>query len=150
MTSDFDDLMTIHGRSQKNPRLKPIAECLADLCIQEADLKKPGWNFETWKQGKWIEPVLAVYGEEELKWSYLNDCHDKLDHTQWHLRVFKPDTQYLIHSIYDIFRGRECWLKGLKRNAKRHLPKLLELLRAYGTEEDQYQIKLKDIPRDEF
>src|SRR5271157_4335685 len=102
MTSDFDDLMIIHGRSQKNPRLKPIAAWLAGICVQEADTKKKGWNFETWKKGERGETVLAVHGGEELKWSYLNECHNVLDHAQWHLRVFKPDTQYLIREVYEL------------------------------------------------
>ena len=150
MTSDFDDLMAIHAYSKKYPGLKPLTEWLAGICVQEADTRKPGWTLEEWKKSQRGEIVLKLYGEEELKWSYLDECHDVLDHAQWHLRVFKPDTQLLIHYVYDLFRGRECWIQDLKKKVRRHLPKLLELLRAYGVEEDKYQIKIKGIPRAEF
>lgn len=147
MTSDFDNLMTIWRESKDNPKFKPIADWLADVCVSEADQKRAGWNFETWKKSEWSKTVLAVHGEEALKWEYLNDCHDKLDHGEFHLRVFLPDTQCLIRVIYDLFRGRDCSFYDLKRNVKRHLPKLLELLRAFGTEEDKYSIKLKGVER---
>src|SRR5271157_5659588 len=108
--------MAIHKYGQQDARLKPIAEWLADICVQEADTKKKGWNFETWKGSGWAKTVLAVHGEEELKWSYLNECHDVLDHAQWHLRVFKPDTQYLIREVYELFIGQECFLRDLKKH----------------------------------
>lgn len=150
MTSDFDNLMGIWQMSKDDPRFKPIAEWLADICVAEADTKKEGWNFDAWKKREWAKTVLAVHGEESLKWNYLNDCHDVLDHREFHLKVFKPDTQWLIRIVYDLFIGRDTSFHDLKRNVKRHMPKLLELLRAFGTEEDKYFIKLKGIERKNF
>jgi hypothetical protein len=151
MTSDFDNLMGIWEMSKENIKFKPIAEWLADLCISEADTKKEGWNFDTWMKSSWAETVKAVHGEDALKWNYLNDCHDALDHKEFHLKVFKPDTQTLIRIVYNLFKGHDTSFYDLKRNVKRHLPKLLELLRAFGTEEDKYYIKLKGIERkDDF
>jgi hypothetical protein len=147
MTSDFDNLMFIWEKSKENPKLKPIAEWLADICVSEANTRKEGWDFETWKASSRGRSELSIYGEEGLKWCFLNDCHDVLDHTQWHLKVFKPDTRLLIVAVYDLFRGREVSKQELKRSIKRHFPKLLELLRNFGVEEDRYYIKLKGIER---
>jgi len=149
MTSDFDDLMCIWEKSKEDQRFKPIAEWLADICVSEANTRKEGWNFETWKNSPWGKTVLSNYGEESLKWYFLNDCHDVLDHTQWHLKVFEPDTQRLIKVVYDLFRGREESKPELKRSIKRHFPKLLELVRNFGVEEDKYYIKLKSVERTE-
>ena len=145
MTSDFDNLMSIWRISQEEPRFKTITEWLADTCIAEADTKKTGWNFESWKKGKWADTVRKVYGEDALKWEYLNDCHDVLDHKDFHLCVFKPDTQSLIQDIYRLLHGHGLD-KMEQRHIKRHLPKLLELMRNFGLDDtDKYCIRLKAV-----
>jgi hypothetical protein len=150
MTSDFDNLMYIWKKSEEEQRFKPIAEWLADICVAEANTRKEGWNFETWKNSPYGKMVLNIYGEEALKWHFLSECHSVLDHTEeWHLEVFEPDTRFLIDAVYNLFRGREVSKQLLKRNAKRHYSKLMELLQKFGVEDGGYYIKLKGVERTE-
>lgn len=142
MTSDFDYLMEIRRLSRENPKLKPLADWLRDICVGEADMRKPSWNFRTWKESEWGRLRVAVYGEDDAKWWYLDDCHEILDHRGFHLKVFTPETRELIRIVHDLINGGELNLQDSKRRIKRHLPKLLELIRAYGTVEEGNYIRL--------
>lgn len=151
MTSEFDNLRGIREMSKQNVKLQPITEWLAVLCASEADKVKNGWNFAEWKKTSPGQTAVQLYGEEAAVWEYLDDCHSILDHTaQYHMKVFSVDTSCLISAVYGMFIGYEQLKSQLKDGLGRHLPKLLELARAYGVEEDKYFIKLKGIERKPF
>jgi hypothetical protein len=75
MTGEFDMLMSICYFARQDTRLKPIAEWIAGKCVAETKGKKEGWDFESWKE-KWGK----LYDPDDLKWQYLDECHDILDH----------------------------------------------------------------------
>jgi hypothetical protein len=145
LTGEFDMLAaTIHDISQRDTRLKPIAEWLADICIADADKKRKGWSFEKWKASKWGKVQLAVHGEEELKWEFLDECHDVLDHRGgFHHKVFKPSTVCLIEAVYRLFTGKHVPLQNLRKNARQHAAELIKLARKTEAEEDGIHIKLR-------
>jgi hypothetical protein len=145
MTSDFDELMFIHEKSKENPKLKKLAEWIADICVSEANTRKPGWDFYFFKNSPRGRMLANIHGEEELKWFFLDACHYYLDHTHWHLKVFEIDTRFLIDAVYNLLKGVELSKQELKKNVKRHYPKLMELLREIGIEEDKHFIKLKEV-----
>jgi hypothetical protein len=144
LTFEFDALMSIHEIAERDPKLKPIAEWLADICIAEASGKVKGWSFEEWKTSKWGRVQLAVHGDEELKWEFLDECHDVLDHHGgFHHKVFKPSTVFLIEAVYQLFTGKHVSLQNLKKNARQHAAELVKLARKTGAEEDGIHIKLR-------
>ena len=132
MTSDFDNLMAIMQKAielKSEPYLQ-VANWLADICIGQANKKKEGWNFEVWKQSGDVYAQLYKDSPFQLKMMFLNECHDVLDHTSWHLKVFTPDTQQLIREIYVAFceENREIEVMPLKKK----FPELPNMLKKIG------------------
>lgn len=147
MTSQFDNLMMIWGISRKDARFKPLANFIADLAVQDANIRKKGFTFGTWSESKRAQTLNTLYGEADLKWYFLDDCHDILDHTEWHLRVFKNNTAFLIGAIHDLFIGQEIWTTGLKAKTRPHYDKFISLIKECGAEITKYTITLKGVER---
>lgn len=147
MTSQFDNLMSIWGASKRDARFKPLADFIADLAVADANTRKKGWTLETWINEPRGQMIKKLYGEDALKWEFLDDCHDVLDHQEWHLRVFNNSTVYLIDAIHDLFRGRELFLSGLKAKIKPHYDEFISLLKESGAEFTKYDVKLKGVER---
>jgi len=138
MTFEFDALMSIYNISTRNAALRPVAEWLADLCVKEASRKM---SYEEWKRTARAKAIITVYGEEELKWEFLEECHDRLDHGPLHHKVFQPSTVMLIEVIYNLFTGKPVPLKSLK--AGKRTSELMELLRKAGAKEDGAYLQLQ-------
>ena len=135
MTSHFDHLNSIcyevhnYDPEKRKPEFEGVALWLAEICRKQADDKEPKWNFEVWK----TTHMGKLYTKTEGKWAvfnYLNDCHDILDHRNWHLRVFDPATACLIRIVDSIIEGKDEYgiadFKLLKRfpELKEHLEKV--------------------------
>lgn len=134
MTSHFDHLMSIyydvHRARERKSEFEDIALWLAEICRKQADDKKDNWDFEVWKTTQ----MGKLYTKTEGKWAvfeYLNDCHDVLDHKEWHLRVFDGATATLIRIISDIMEGKDSY--GLKEwKVLKRFPELQQKLEDLG------------------
>ncbi|VVB54571.1 Uncharacterised protein [uncultured archaeon] len=141
--------MSIQGQIQRNERFKPIADFLKERAVVDATKVDQKFTFEKWKESKRGQTCIALYGEENAGWYYLDDCHDALDHTpQYHLKVFSIPVAILIEYVDKLFRGYDISKQRAKQDLKKETyAKLIELMTAYGLEEDKYSIKLKGVER---
>jgi len=130
LTSHFDNLAWIGTVVLETPLYKEIANWLFDICIRQADNKKAGWTFESWKQTKHGQVITQLYHDEFMsKKEFLDDCHDVLDHNGgFHLKVFDVATAMLIAIIKDAICEKRDDLYDVDKIKKRFpdLPKMLE------------------------
>lgn len=122
MTSEYDMLASIYQMAESNAEFRKTAEWLFDICIEQANRAKEGWNFEHWKK-RWGE----IYEDEfKSKAMFLNDCHDSLAHKQ--INAFDVDTHLLIDIIYTAFTGRDVYRVNKLKKRFPELPEILERL----------------------
>jgi hypothetical protein len=131
MTVEFDELMSImeEAINTMDKNISQVADWLADICIEQANRKKEGFNFEVWKKSDNIYATEYKDYPFQLKMMFLNICHDELDHTNWHHKVFDENVLALINLFYDaIIKKRQ--VSGVKHLSKRfpELPNMLEKL----------------------
>lgn len=124
MTTEYDRLMSIHRKAEENADLRQIAEWLFDICIEQANEAKEGWNFEVWLKS-WGELYRDPF---ERKAKFLDSCHDALAHKG--IEAFDLDTQKLIEVIYyGLVVGRDVYdIHKLKKR----FPKVVEFLEKLG------------------
>lgn len=138
MTSQFDDLGFIWQQLQKFPKLSPIVSFVALQAIKEADTKEP----ETLTFEKWLAE-RKEHKSFETAFTYLGVCHQKLDHGNWHLKVFTYPTEQLIYALARSLRTNMSGERmdfSLGRDEKKVLaafPELYDILQKSGYTVDQ-------------
>ncbi|GEM_PF-3165390 len=123
MTSEYDMLMSIYYRALENSKLRPIAEWLFDICIEQANNAKKGWNYEIWKSRRG-----EIYTDDfERKAHFLDECHCVLAHHG--INAFDVETYNLIDIVFDVVNGRDvCQVNKIQKR----FPKLPEFLKSLG------------------
>jgi len=127
MTSEFDKIRSIVEEARKESKFMPITNWLLDICIEEANKAKEGWNFGYWKsKNDALYKGLYQDWTFEEKSGFLDDCHDILAHQA--IEAFTFDTHKLINEVYNAVFGRDVYDVDKLRKKFPDLPKLLEKL----------------------
>jgi len=122
MTSEYDKLRSIHQQAKDDPKLRVVAEWLLDICIEQANRAKEGWNFDYWDKR-----IGKLHGEGfERKAAFIDDCHDALAHQR--IDAFTIDTHKLISEMYNAFVGNDVYDVDKLKKRFPALPSMLEAL----------------------
>lgn len=154
MTSHFDNLGSLHYLSMKDKatydKVRPLLDWLTSECITQADSKEPDrWTYAIWiafhnsrrknanetVEARKNDPLIMVDPNNlENRFEFLNDCHDRLDHGKWHLKVFDADLAMLISHLQGMLcEGREAfgWQRDWKYVRKAY-PQIEDLMAKCG------------------
>jgi len=146
MTGSFTNLRALQQRLIDDGRPnyviatdaeKAAIQWLTEICIKEASAKKEGWNWKTWREKVFGQQYVKRYGELYAKLEFLGDCHEKLDHREFHLKVFSLDTQMLIDILYAAIIDKKDELSGAKGRILNRNPNLAKLLQSLGYHPDK-------------
>jgi len=101
MTSDFDNLMTLYELTKIKPTLLPLVteiykEAVRQINNLESSFK---WDYWTTVSSRGLSYRAGRMGVLEAQRYFLNDAHNVLDHSKFHLKCFEPNFGYFITQL---------------------------------------------------